>query len=62
MSLIKKLLGKIDISKIKLKTKKKEKKKPTLLKEVMDNPEAFKLEAYIDNDEIVIKVKRKDES
>lgn len=57
MSLIKTLLGKIDISKIKLKTK----KKPTLLKEVMDNPEAFKLEAFIENEEIVIKVKRKDE-
>ena len=64
MSLIKTLLGKIDISKIKikLKTKNKEKKKPTLLKEVMDNPEAFKLEAFIENEEIVIKVKRKDES
>lgn len=62
MSLIKTLLGKIDISKIKLKTKKKEKKKPTLLKEVMDNPEEFKLEAFIENEEIVIKVKRKDES
>ena len=61
MSLIKTLLGKIDISKIKLKTKKKKKKKPTLLKEVMDNPEAFKLEAFIENEEIVIKVKRKDE-
>ena len=62
MSLIKTLLGKIDISKIKLKTKKKEKKKPALLKEVMDNPEAFKIEAFIENEEIVIKVKRKDES
>ena len=62
MNLIKTLLGKIDISKIKLKTKNKEKKKPTLLKEVMDNPEAFKLEAFIENEEIVIKVKRKDES
>lgn len=61
MSLIKTLLGKIDISKIKLKTKKKKKKKPTLIKEVMDNPEAFKLEAFIENEEIVIKVKRKDE-
>ena len=61
MSLIKTLLGKIDISKMKLKTKKKE-KKPTLLKEVIDNPEAFKLEAFIENEEIVIKVKRKDES
>ena len=62
MSLIKTLLGKIDISKIKLKTKNKKKNKPTLLKEVMDNPEAFKLEAFIENEEIVIKVKRKDES
>ena len=62
ISLIKTLLGKIDISKIKLKTKKKKKKKPTLLKEVMDNPEAFKLEAFIENEDIVIKVKRKDES
>lgn len=62
MSLVKTILGKIDVSKIKLKMKKKEKKKPTLLKEVMDNPEAFKIEAFIENEEIVIKVKRKDES
>ena len=62
MSLIKTLLDKIDISKIKKKKKNKEKKKPTLLKEVIDNPEAFKLEAFIENEEIVIKVKRKDES
>lgn len=62
MSLIKILLGKIDISKIKLKTKKKDKKKPTLIKAVMDNPEAFKIEAFIENEEIIIKVKRKDES
>lgn len=60
MKLLTTLLGKVDISKIKLKREKK--KQRTLLKDVVDNPESFKLEAYIDNDEIVIKVKRKDES
>lgn len=59
MSLVKSLLGKIDVSKIHLKLKKE---KPNLLKEVMNNPEAFKLEAVIEDEEIVIKIKRKDES
>lgn len=62
MSLVKSLLGKIDVSKVHLKLKKEKKEKPTLLKEVMNNPEAFKLEAVIENEEIVIKIKRKDES
>ena len=62
MSLIKTLLDIIYITKKKQKTKNKEKKKPTWRKEGMDNPEAFKLEAFIENEEILIKVKRKDES
>ena len=62
MRLINSLIGKIDISKIHLKIKKKEKEKPNLLKEVMNDPEAFKLEAVIENEEIVIKIKRKEES
>lgn len=62
MRLINSLIGKIDISKIHLKTKKKEKEKPNLLKEVINNPEIFKLEAVIENEEIVIKIKRKEES
>lgn len=62
MSLINSLIGKIDISKIHLKIKKKEKEKTNLLKEVINNPETFKLEAVIENEEIIIKIKRKHES
>lgn len=36
-------------------------KKRTILNEVMENPEDFKLEAFIENDEIIFKVKRKEE-
>lgn len=62
MSLINSLIGKIDISRIRLKIKKEKTEKPNLLKEVMSDPEAFKLEAVIENEEIVIKIKRKEES
>lgn len=62
MSLINSLIGKIDISKIRLKNKKEKTEKPNLLKEVINDPEAFKLEAVIENEEIVIKIKRKEES
>ena len=40
---------------------KKVKKKSSILKEVIDNPENVKLEAYIEGDEIVVKIKRKNE-
>lgn len=62
MSLINSLIGKIDISKIRLKNKKEKTEKSNLLKEVINDPEAFKLEAVIENEEIVIKIKRKEES
>ena len=62
MRLINSLISKIDISRIRLKIKKKEKEKPNLLKEVINNTETFKLEAVIENEEIVIKIKRKEES
>ena len=42
-------------------TFKKKKKKPSLLKEVMDSPECFRLEAFVEDEEIVIKIKRKEE-
>lgn len=35
-------------------------KRPTLLKMLADTPEDFKLEAWIENEEINIKIKRKD--
>ena len=36
-------------------------KRPTLFKMLADTPEAFKLEAWVENDEINIKIKRKDD-
>lgn len=39
----------------------KAKRKSSILKEVIDNPENVKLEAYIEGDEIVVKIKRKNE-
>lgn len=41
---------------------KKAKKKSSILKEVFDDPEGIKLEAYIENEEIIVKIKKKGES
>ncbi len=38
----------------------KTKKKSPILKEVLDNPENIKLEAYIENDEIIVKIRKKE--
>ena len=54
MSILNKVLSKISI--------KKKVKKVSLVKEVMEEPEKFILEAFIENDEINIKIKRKKES
>ena len=32
---------------------------PSLLTRLLENPEGFKLEAYIENEEMVIKIRRK---
>ena len=64
MRIINKILGKMDISELRLKKEKKAKKeerKPSLLKEVVDNPEKFKLEAFIEGDEIIVKIKKTNE-
>lgn len=52
MDVLNKLLSRISI--------KKTEKKSSMIKEVMDTPELFKLEAFIENDEIIIKIKRKE--
>lgn len=39
----------------------KKEKKVSMITEVMDSPERFKLEAYIENDEIIVKIKRKEQ-
>ena len=37
-------------------------KKPSLLKLIASTPEDFKLEAWIENEEVVIKIKKKGET
>ena len=51
MNILNKVLSKIPI--------KKKVKKPSLIKEIRDKPEEFILEAFIENDEIIMKIKRK---
>jgi methyltransferase-like protein len=62
MDILKAIFGKLDISELIMKRKEKEKseQKPSLLKDVIENPESFKLEAFIENDEIIVKVKRRE--
>ena len=52
MNILNKILSMIAIKKIE--------KKPSMIKEAMDKPEEFILEAFIENDEIIVKIKRKD--
>lgn len=59
MGIITKIFGKIDVSTLKLKKSKKEKKR-SLLKEVIEKPEDFKIEAFIEGEEIIIHVKKKE--
>ena len=53
-----KLITKI-ISKVTF--KKRKKKEPSLIKSFMDHPELFRLEAFIENEEIIVKIKKKEE-
>lgn len=58
MNLIKSIVSLLDISSIKLKKDKKN-EKPSLVKDVVKDPDSFLLEAYVENGEIVIKVKKR---
>lgn len=58
MNLIKSIVSLLDISSIKLKKNKKD-EKPSLVKDVVKDPDSFLLEAYVENGEIVVKVKKR---
>ena len=50
----------IDIFGFDLVKKRKKKKESSLLTDVISAPEKFKLEAYIENEEIVIRINKKE--
>ena len=59
--IISKILSKIDISNLRFKkNSKKEEEKPSLIKDVIDNPEKFKLESFIEGNEIIVKIKKRE--
>jgi hypothetical protein len=58
MDVIKTILGKMDVSE--LIAKRKAAKKPSLLSEVINKPEKFKLEAFIEGEEIIVKIMRRE--
>ena len=60
MGIISKIIDKMDVSNLCF--MKKQKTKKSILKEVIDNPEKFKLEAIIEGEEIKITIKRREES
>lgn len=62
MKIIGKILNKVDFSELKLKKKKinpKKEEKPSLLSDIVNSPEKYKLEMYIDGEELVVKIKEK---
>jgi hypothetical protein len=61
-NIIKAIFGKLDVSELILKRteKAKEEKKPSLLKDLIDKPEGFKLEAFIEGEEIIVKIIKKE--
>lgn len=40
---------------------KKKEKKPSVVKDVVKDPDSFKLEMYVENGEIVVKIRKKTE-
>lgn len=52
------ILTKIGVSGIKKIMKHKNRRK-TVLNDLLDNPENFKMEAFIENEEIIVKIKRR---
>lgn len=42
------------------KVREKTKKEPSILETLIENPEQFKLEAFVENEEIIVKIKKKE--
>lgn len=59
MEIINKLISRLDISSLRFKRLGEEDRKPSLLRDVVESPEKFKLEAVIEGEEIQISIKRR---
>lgn len=58
LNIWKSIASMIDVSKLKFQ---KKEEKPSIIKDVLSEPDLFKLEAFVENGEIVIKIKKREE-
>jgi len=58
MKLLNHIISMFKISDIKIK---KKGQKPSVVKDVVSDPDSFKLEMYVENGEIVVKIRKKNE-
>lgn len=61
MNLIKSIIGMFDVSDFKLIKKRKKKEKPSTVKDLINNPDQYKLEMFVENNEIVVKIRKREE-
>lgn len=59
MDFINKIISRLDISSLRFKRLTEEEQKPSLLRDVLQTPEKFKLEAVIEGEEIHVSIKRR---
>ena len=58
MRILKPLLSMLNVSSLKFRKKNKE---TSTVKDLISNPDNYKLEAYVDNGEIIVKIKKREE-
>lgn len=60
MNLIKSIISMFDVSDLKFK-KRKKKEKPSTIKDLIDNPDQYKLEMFVENNEVIVKIRKREE-
>lgn len=61
VNLIRSIIGMFDIFDFKFIKRKKKKRKPSTVKDLIDNPDQYKLEMFVENDEIIVKIRKREE-
>ena len=60
MSFITKLIEGLDVSKLIFSKPESKQEKPSTIKEIMNNPDEYKLEAYVEENEVIVRIKKKE--
>lgn len=57
MKMINQIVSMLGVSNLRIK---KKDEKPSVVKDVIKDPDSYKIEAFVENGEIVVKIKKKD--